>query len=373
MTTIIDYRPTQPNIILIVDDNPTNLDVLFTYLTSAGYKVLVAENGAVALRRARYTKPDLILLDVMMPDVNGFEVCRALKEDSATREIPIIFMTALTDVADKVRGFEVGAVDYITKPLQYKEVLARVSTHLTLRNLQRELETANQELAARNKELDAYAYTLAHNLQSPLASLILYTDLLQAKTDPTAPQTHYLTTIAKTVKGVSRLVEDLLFFARVKESEVVLTVCDMGNIVASSQERLRVMIEEYQAQMILPSQWPPVLGHPSWIEEVWMNYLSNAIKYGGTPPVIELGSSCQPDGQVRFWVHDNGAGLSYAEQAQLFAEFTRLAPEKRPGHGLGLSIVKRIVSRLNGEVGVESTSGQGSTFYFTLPHVSLPH
>lgn len=361
------------NVILIVDDNPTNIDVLFTYLNNAGYKVLVAENGTVALNRAKYAKPDLILLDVMMPDTNGFEVCRFLKDDCETKDIPIIFMTALTDTVNKVHGFKVGAVDYITKPMQYEEVLARVSTHLMIRNLQAELKTTNLELVTKNKELDAYAHTLAHDFQSPLASLMLYVDvLLRAQSTLTEQQTRYLAHIAKTVQQLSQLVRDLLLFAETKEHQIMLTACNMTEIIASSKERIKAMIEGYEAQINQPTEWPSVVGYPGWIEEVWINYLSNAIKYGGTPPVIELGYSYQPDGQVRFWVHDNGLGLSYEEQSQLFVEFTRLTPHKGTGHGLGLSIVKRIVCRLHGTVGVESEIGGGSTFYFTLPPYISP-
>ena len=126
--------------ILIVDDNPTNLGVLFDYLRSANFKVLVAEDGEGALTRADYAGPDIILLDIIMPGIDGFETCRLLKENKNTQEIPVIFMTALSDTVDKVKGFELGAVDYVTKPLQHEEVLARINIHLTIRKLQKSLQ-----------------------------------------------------------------------------------------------------------------------------------------------------------------------------------------------------------------------------------------
>jgi DNA-binding response OmpR family regulator len=132
--------------ILIVDDNPTNLDVLLNYLESFGFKVLVAENGESALKRVGYAKPDIILLDVMMPGIDGFETCRRLKADEGTKNIPIIFMTALTDTIDKVKGFEAGAVDYITKPLHHAELMARLTAHLSIRSLQVELQEKNEHL-----------------------------------------------------------------------------------------------------------------------------------------------------------------------------------------------------------------------------------
>jgi DNA-binding response OmpR family regulator len=141
--------------ILIVDDNPTNLGLLLEYLADAGFRVLVAESGESALKRTGYFKPDIILLDVMMPGIDGFETCRRLKENKETKEIPIIFMTALANTADKLKGFELGAVDYITKPLQYEEMLARVTTHLTIRELQKELEEKNARLQHEMAEREA--------------------------------------------------------------------------------------------------------------------------------------------------------------------------------------------------------------------------
>lgn len=139
---------------MIVDDNATNLSVLFNYLGEAGFKVLVAEDGVSALRRAHFARPDIILLDVMMPGINGFETCRRLKEDAKTKVIPVIFMTALSETVDKVQGFEAGAVDYVTKPMDVVEVLARIRTHLALRHLQQQLQTTNEQLTGKVQALD---------------------------------------------------------------------------------------------------------------------------------------------------------------------------------------------------------------------------
>jgi adenylate cyclase len=139
-------------VIVIVDDNPTNLGVLFDFLTDSGFKVLVAQDGESALQKVEYAHPDLILLDVMMPGIDGFETCRRLKAKESTQDIPVIFMTALSDTVDKVKGFNLGAVDYITKPVQQEEVRARVTTHLTLRNLQKRLQAQNLQLQREIKE-----------------------------------------------------------------------------------------------------------------------------------------------------------------------------------------------------------------------------
>jgi signal transduction histidine kinase len=141
----------------------------------------------------------------------------------------------------------------------------------------------------------------------------------------------------------------------------------MTDIVGEAQKRLAGMISTSHAEILAPTQWPVALGYSAWVEEIWANYLSNAIKYGGEPPQIELGATLLGNGSVRFWVHDNGSGIPQSEQSNLFKPFVRLSDSPAEGHGLGLSIVRRIVEKLGGEVGVESDSGRGCLFYFTLP------
>jgi len=143
----------------------------------------------------------------------------------------------------------------------------------------------------------------------------------------------------------------------------------MGEIVSQVQSRLSYMIKEYQGDIVIPTQWPIAQGYAPWIEEVWTNYISNALKYGGIPPRLELGASHDGNSHLRFWVHDNGQGLSHEQQSQLFVPFTRIGQVRVEGHGLGLSIVQRIVEKCGGQVGVESEVDQGSRFYFTLPVV----
>ena len=164
-----DMYPTSPDFkkytILIVDDNATNLGVIVDYLAGYGFQIMVARNGKMALKRAKFAPPDLILLDVRMPGIDGFETCRLLKADRRTKDIPVIFMTALTSTEDKVQGFAVGAVDYVTKPIQHEEVLARITTHLTLRDLQKQLQQANQELESANNRLEQRVADRTYRLQ----------------------------------------------------------------------------------------------------------------------------------------------------------------------------------------------------------------
>jgi signal transduction histidine kinase len=141
----------------------------------------------------------------------------------------------------------------------------------------------------------------------------------------------------------------------------------MARIIAEVQQRLAYLIEEYQAEITVSEYWPVAMGHTPWVEEVWANYLSNALKYGGRPPRVQLGATERSDGMIRFWVRDNGPGLTKEEQAQLFTSFTRITQTRAGGYGLGLSIVRRIVTKFRGKMGCESEVGEGSVFYFTLP------
>jgi signal transduction histidine kinase len=163
--------------------------------------------------------------------------------------------------------------------------------------------------------------------------------------------------------------QELLLLARVRKADVVTEPLDMASIVKRARQRLEAMVEKVQAQVVVPATWPTALGYGPWVEEVWVNYLSNAFKYGGEPPHVELGATMQADGMARFWIRDNGPGLSLEDQERLFTPFTRLDPFKSSGHGLGLSIARRIIERLGGHVGVESDGvpGRGSVFSFTLP------
>jgi two-component system sensor histidine kinase/response regulator len=226
------------------------------------------------------------------------------------------------------------------------------------------------ELQARNEELDAFAHTVAHDLKNPLGRIVGFAELLEedcAKL-PDDELCRYLHMIAQNGRKMSNIIDELLLLSSVRQTEKAeMKPLDMARIVSEAQGRLADLIEKHQAEIILPEAWPVVLGHAPWVEEVWVNYLSNAIQYGGQPPRMELGATGQADGSVCFWVRDNGPGLKPEEQAHLFTPFTQFAQVRAEGHGLGLSIVRRIVERLGGQVGVESQIGQGSIFTFTLP------
>ena len=231
------------------------------------------------------------------------------------------------------------------------------------------------ELEARNEELDAFAHTVAHDLKGPLSPLIGFAHLLaEASARLSEEQTREIyQTIARSSRKMANIIDELLLLSSVRTMKEVETgPLDMARVVAQAQASLAHFARERQEEILLPEAWPVAVGYGPWVEEVWVNYLSNAIKYGGQPPRVELGATVPEvaTGQVRFWVRDNGAGLTPEEQARLFTPFTRLDQTRATGHGLGLSIVRRIVERLGGQVDVDSTPGEGSVFGFTLPSVT---
>lgn len=228
------------------------------------------------------------------------------------------------------------------------------------------------ELQARNDELDAFAHTVAHDLKNPLARMIGFAEILQEDVTslPSEEVRRLLGVISRTGRKMNNIVDELLMLASVRQIEhLELAPLDMAAVVAETLDRLADMIKENRAEMIVPDQWPTALGHGPWVEEVWVNYVSNAIKYGGHPPRVELGASEQANGTIRYWVRDNGPGLTPEEQKRLFTAFERLHQTQAEGHGLGLSIARRIVDKLGGHVDVQSEIGKGSTFSFSLPKV----
>lgn len=372
-------EPSHPYTVLIVDDIPSNISALFDFLTEKGFKVLVAQGGKWAIKTVNSVCPDLILLDVMMPEMNGFEVCQILKSKPHARDIPIIFMTALTDTVDKIKGFNLGAADYITKPFQQEEVLARVLTQITLHQQQKQLQEQNRlliertaELEERNTELDAFAHMVAHDLKNPLNAVVNITGLfleMYLKNPAIEPKwIERLQFVEKSGQQAVDIINALLTLAGVsRQNQIKMGPLNMAHILQQViKNRLAYMLEEYQGKISLPDHWPVAVGYGPWVEEIWANYLSNALKYGGRPPQLELGATVQGDNKIRFWVRDNGHGLTLEAQEKLFTPFTRLHGDGE-GHGLGLSIVQQIVEKLHGQVGAECIIDQGCVFYFTLP------
>lgn len=235
------------------------------------------------------------------------------------------------------------------------------------RQLLHELEHTNKELEASNAELDAYAHTVAHDLKAPLHSMQGLLTLLQAETEHDQDLQMQVKMLAGKTQVTSGIIHELLLLSQIRKAAAVETrMLEMGQLFELASNRLEHEITEKSAAIKTPDHWEAALGYEPWVIEVWVNYLNNALKYGGPQSTIEAGSTLLPGGQVRYWLRDDGPGIPLQDQPDLFQKFSKLN-HKAEGQGLGLSIVKRIVERLGGEVGVESSPGQGAEFYFTLP------
>jgi DNA-binding response OmpR family regulator len=353
--------------LLIVDDKPQNLRLVSDFLAEQGFDLMLARTGAQALERIGRAAPELVLLDVRMPDMDGFEVCRRLKADPATAVVPVIFMTAMDDTAHKLEGFRLGAVDYITKPIQREELLARIRLHLQLHRLQRELEAKSDDLALKNTELEAYGRTIAHSLKTPLAAAIRFLEILHKfKADSLSDEQRTLVQQAlSALVSTGQAVDALLLLSTLARQSVEPEPLDMASLVRQAMHQLADLQARTHAQVRLPDAWPAALGYGPWVGEVWLNLLSNAFKYSGSPPRVELGASREGD-YVRCWVRDNGQALTADEGRRVFEPFTRLQQERAPGHGLGLATVRRIAAKLGGEVAVGPGPSGGNEFSFTL-------
>lgn len=353
-----------PETILIVDDTPANISVLVDALAGTGHQLLVAEDGEDALEQTTHGLPDLILLDVMMPGIDGYETCRRLKARAETRDIPVIFMTALHDTAEKVKAFDAGAVDYITKPIQHEEALARIQAHLTLRRLRRELE---QELALRER----FMRIAAHDLRNPLCLILMSGEMARRK-GAAGPLAEYLGNIDSSARQMRRIIDTFLSGQRpASETRSPAGRTDLNLIAAAvvaqnepAAERKRITVEVAPADGL-----PSVQGDPGYAYQALTNYLSNAIKFLPLGGCVTVRTSAG-EMHVRCAVADNGPGVPTAERGRLFTEHAKLSNRPTGGEestGLGLSIVKQLIESDGGRVGADFPAEGGAVFWFELP------
>lgn len=234
-----------------------------------------------------------------------------------------------------------------------------------------DLRRAQREQAALIEELDAFAHTVAHDLKNPLAAVLGFCRLHEtaARTPVAEELAGCLHQVAMNAGRMQNIIDELLLLATVRKTDVVTAPVEMGPVVERAWSRLAYLAEEFRPGLEWPASWPRALGYGPWLEEVWVNYLSNALRYGGQPPRLVLGSD-ERYGRARFWVSDNGEGIPDGLQGRLFVPFARLGQARAAGHGLGLSIVRRIVEKLGGEVWCETAPGRGSTFGFSLPQAA---
>lgn len=300
------------------------------------------------------------------------ELCQALKKQkTALGEISIERDNALKTYEWRIselttaRGIAVGWVVTLFETTRLKD------TEFALQQSNRELHNQIEQREQLITDLDAFAHTVAHDLQNPLAIIIGYADVLSMELDGSNEELNdYIGRIEETALKMGRIINELMFLAQVRKKNVVLYPLDTKKILTEVEKRLSKMVAEFQAELVYPKYWIPAMGYAPWIEEVWENYISNAIKYGGKPPIIEIGSTIVENG-VQFWVKDNGDGLLPDIQKSIFEDNVKLPEKIKNGHGLGLPVVRRILEKQGGYVDVTCSGipGEGCTFSFTLPMV----
>jgi signal transduction histidine kinase len=357
--------------ILVVDDTPANLQMLADMLKRRGYRARPVPNGRLALQAAKADPPDLILLDVNMPVMDGYEVCGELKKDPALAAIPVIFISAYGETVDKIRAFSAGGVDYITKPFHVEEVEARVAVHLQIRQQQRELES----LLARQRELegmrDSMVHMIVHDLRAPLTAVFNYVDLVREREvgfiSPESAQN--LDLVMKASRWMVQMVNVLLDASKIESGrmQLHLSECDVGDVLSDAIDAIRSLADEKNL-LCHPEHVKATIDRNA-IARVIQNLVSNAFKL--TPPGGDVHVSLQHGSEaLRIEVTDHGPGIAAEHQPKIFEKFGQLDSNVRqsiPSSGLGLYFCKLAVEAHGGHIGVDSEVGRGSTFWFELP------
>ena len=368
--------------VLIVDDNTKIMAIAEVHLKKEGLEVLCVEDGKSALKSARQEKPDLILLDVDMPDMSGFEVCQVLKDDAELVMIPVVFLTAADDNESRVRGLDLGAVDYVTKPFDSFELRARVRAALRTKQLQDQLATMNLELEERVdqrteeikqllEQKDAFVNQLSHDLKTPLTPLVALLPMVAERTEDVESK-KMLDLIMNNVDYMRNLTERTLQLAQLNSPEVSLRVekVDLASEIRNTIESLSSVFKENGIEIVNNTTTPlDIEADRMLIKELIHNLVSNTIKYTNGDGVVTFGSFLKDD-NVEISIKDTGIGMTIEQQKRIFEEFYKADDSRtdRSSTGLGLTICKRIVENHGGSIRAESQgSGHGTSVHFTLP------
>jgi signal transduction histidine kinase len=361
--------------ILVVDDTPANLDVLVAMLGEQGYSARPVLSGTLALQSARLQPPDLILLDINMPEMNGYDVCRHLKADERLKDIPVIFISALHETMDKVRAFDAGAVDYITKPFQFEEVKARVQTHLRTYRMQRELEEQYAAIKKLEELKDNLTHMIVHDMASPIQTIGLAVDLvLNGETSQCRENIDVLSRASDASRSLIEMVDSLLDISRMEAGQMPLhrTETDLRHLAEEAAETMHLLAGAKDIRLCVQGPSVPLHAGTDVIRRVFINLISNALKFtpkGGEVTIAVVAS----DGLARAEVRDTGIGIPEEYHERIFEKFGQIEA-RRQGHehssGLGLTFCRLAVVAHGGRIGVRSRVNKGSTFWFVLPITS---
>lgn len=380
-----------PASVLVVDDDPRNIELLTHVLEPQGFSVLAAEDSEDGLALARLHLPDVILLDVLMPRLDGFEVCRRLKADPVTLYIPVVLITALRGARERARGAEAGADEFISKPFDPVELVTRVKSLVRIKRLYDQLRTANAELEQRVaertaelqralaelRELDRlkseFITNVAHELRTPVLHVKGTVTLLAdgALGELTPEQAHGVHVAEEATEQLERVVEDIVDFGNMQDRPLTLAPVPVYDVCQNAVETLmaRAARRGITVRATVPFELPPVLADGAALSRVIRHLLDNAIKFSPLNSEVQLVAERRGD-RVRIAVSDHGPGIPADERERIFAVFYQSdgsATRRAGGMGLGLALVSKLLKAHHTRIELESELGQGSTFSFELP------
>lgn len=368
-------KPKKEELILVVDDNSQNLQVMASILSREGYKVAMANSGERALKTIEQKKTDLVLLDIMMPVLDGFSVCKKIKEDNKNKDLPVIFLTAKTETDDLIKGFELGAVDYIKKPFNQKEVLVRIKTHLDLKKSKEIIIEQNEENIRLNAMKDKFFSIMAHDLRNPFGSFKSVLDLLEEQYDDmeNEERKEFINELKKSAKNLFMLLENLLTWSR-SQRDAITYEYRQNNIfkmVESLLELFEMNAERKGIEIIneIPEDFSLYCDHNTIMTAI-RNLLSNSIKFTESGGKIAVYQNSINEDYAEITVADTGIGMSEDDISKLFridVSHTTIGTSQEKGTGLGLILVKEFIEKNNGTIRVESKPGDGSKFIIKLP------
>jgi two-component system sensor histidine kinase/response regulator len=365
-------RPTGPSLV-VVDDNPKNLKLLEGMLKGSDYQVRLFPRAQLALAAATKTPPDLFLLDINMPEMDGYQMCAALKADPNLADIPVIFLSALTETTDKVKAFEQGGVDYITKPFHIEEVRVRIETHLQIRRQRLLLEKSYQQLKDLEKLRDSLVHMIVHDMRTPLTVIQNGADLVQRLDGHALSEkgTRWLNSIQHRTGELIEMVNSLLDISKFESGQMTLNLSrfDIAALVQKARTDFST-VQTHQITADTPGEPVWITADESLVARVIQNLIGNAVKYA--PKGTEIRITLTPSyDQISVSVLDQGPGIPPEHRQRVFDKFFQIGQVKNSS-GLGLAFCKLAVDAHGGKISVDDGDTVGSKFSFWLPLTTSP-